>query len=118
MENIISPSAGLVAPIPTLIKQQITPEIFSGTDLAQKRFWEFFTATIRNGNTRQVYLVASYQFSNWCFQRSVGLEQVEPMIVAAYIEQLSKERAAATVKQHLAAIKSLFDWVSDQLTTV
>lgn len=33
------------------------------------------------------------------------------MIVAAYIEQLTKDRATQTVKQHLAAIRMLFDWM-------
>jgi integrase/recombinase XerD len=31
--------------------------------------------------------------------------------VAAYIEQLGRERSAPTVKQHLAAIRMLFDWL-------
>ena len=30
---------------------------------------------------------------------------------AAYIEQLTKGRAPQTVKQHLAAIRMLFDWM-------
>ena len=33
------------------------------------------------------------------------------MIVAAYIEQLTAMRSAPTVKQHLAAIRMLFDWL-------
>ena len=33
------------------------------------------------------------------------------MLVAAYIEQLTKTYAPATVKQHLAAIRMLFDWL-------
>lgn len=33
------------------------------------------------------------------------------MVVAAYIEQLTHERAPQTVKQHLAAIRMLFDWL-------
>jgi integrase/recombinase XerD len=38
------------------------------------------------------------------------------MIVAAYIEQLTQERALQTVKQHLAAIRMMFDWfVIDQV---
>jgi site-specific recombinase XerD len=41
----------------------------------------------------------------------VKLHQVEPMAVVAYIEQLTKERAPQTVKQYLAAIRMLFDWL-------
>jgi integrase/recombinase XerD len=50
-------------------------------------------------------------FLTWCDERGLELHQVEPMVVAAYIEQLSQERAPQTVKQHLAAIRMLFDWL-------
>ena len=33
------------------------------------------------------------------------------MVVAAYIEQLTKERAPQTVNQHLAGIRMMFDWL-------
>jgi site-specific recombinase XerD len=33
------------------------------------------------------------------------------MLIAAYVEQLGKKRSAPTVKQHLAAIRMLFDWL-------
>jgi integrase/recombinase XerC len=36
---------------------------------------------------------------------------VTPLHVAAYIEQLGRERSAPTVKQRLAAIRHLFDWL-------
>ena len=36
---------------------------------------------------------------------------MQPLHVAAYIEQLGKERSAPTVKQRLAAIRHLFDWL-------
>jgi integrase/recombinase XerC len=36
---------------------------------------------------------------------------VQPLHVAAYIEQLGRERSAPTVKQRLAAIPHLFDWL-------
>jgi len=76
-----------------------------------KRFLEFFTANIRNPNTRQSYARAVEQFLFWCEARGGSLRDIEPMIVAAYIEELSRERAPQTVKQHLAAIRMLFDWM-------
>jgi site-specific recombinase XerD len=76
-----------------------------------KRFLEFFTANIRNKNTRAAYVRAVGQFLTWCDERGVGLKVIEPMIVAAYIEKLTAERAPQTVKQHLAAIRMLFDWM-------
>jgi site-specific recombinase XerD len=76
-----------------------------------KRFLEFFTVNIRNPNTRLAYAKAVGQFLSWCDERGRDLSGIEPMVVAAYIEQLTQERAPQTVKQHLAAIRMLFDWL-------
>ena len=39
--------------------------------------------------------------------------------MAAYVEQLSREFSPPTVKQHLACIRMLFDWlVTGQVITV
>ena len=76
-----------------------------------RRFLEFFTANIRNKNTRLSYAKAVAQFLDWCEGRGATLHQIEPLIVAAYIERLTQERAPQTVKQHLAAIRMLFDWL-------
>jgi len=74
-----------------------------------RRFIEFFVANIRNLNTRQAYARAVGQFLNWCEDRGVELHDIEPIIVAAYIEQ--HPGSIPTVKQHLAAINMLFDWL-------
>jgi len=79
--------------------------------LAERRFMEFFTADIRNSGTRRVYAHAASRFCEWCQQRGVALPAVSPFLVAAYIEQLTQRRSAPTVKQHLAAIRRLFDWL-------
>ena len=97
--------------IPARIASWTTPVLFSGAEGTEKRFWEFFTANIRNPNTRMAYLTAAYRFADWCEAGGLTLEKVEPMLVAAYIEQLTKTCAPATVKQHLAAIRMLFDWL-------
>ena len=74
------------------------------------RFIEFFTATIRNRNTRDAYAQAISQFFTWCDkQRIQTLEQINPIVIATYIEQHTA--AAPTVKQHLAAIRMLFDFL-------
>src|ERR1035441_3812507 len=73
------------------------------------RFIEFFTATIRNRNTRAAYGQAVGQFFSWCEgHRFRSLEGINPVVVAAYIE--GHPGAAPTVKQHLAAIRMLFDF--------
>jgi integrase/recombinase XerD len=76
---------------------------------AGRRFLEFFTAHIRNANTRRAYARAIAGFFGWCEARGIELHQVEPITVAAYIEQHPGSKP--TVKQHLAAIRRLFDWL-------
>lgn len=80
-------------------------------DDAVRRFVEFFTATIRNRNTRAAYAQAVGQFCSWCERRKLELNQISPVVVATYIEELTQTRSAPTVKQHLAAIRMLFDWL-------
>ena len=87
------------------------PALFSASAHAERRFWEFFTAHIRNPNTRLAYLTAARRFAAWCEARGLALDQVEPMVVAAYDEQFSGTLSAPSVKQHLAALRMLFDWL-------
>src|SRR6201999_2414017 len=86
------------------------PAVFLRRADARKRFWEFFTANIRNRNTRKAYFAAVSQFSAWCEERRLTLEAIQPINVAAYIEHLMTTHAKPTVKQHLTAIRMLFDW--------
>jgi integrase/recombinase XerD len=72
-------------------------------------FLEFFVATIRNKNTRMAYARAVGQFLLWCEDRGLSLEQIGPLHVAVHIEKHSG--SAPTVKQHLAAIRMLFDFL-------
>lgn len=79
---------------------------------AEMRFLEFFAATIRNANTRRAYARAVVDFLAWCEGRGVAsVTDVQPLHVGAYIEALSLARSAPTAKQHLAAIRHLFDWL-------
>src|SRR3984885_2056675 len=87
------------------------PALFLRSESGSRRFWEFFTANIRNRNTRRAYFVAVSQFSDWCLGRKLMLEAVQPIHVGAYVEQLMKTHSKPTVKQHLAAIRMLFDWL-------
>ena len=78
---------------------------------ATRRFLEFFTAQIPNDNTRRAYLQAVRQFSEWCTEKGLTLDTLSPMIIAAYIKLLGKQKSVPSVKQHLAAIRMLFDWL-------
>src|SRR5207247_4525588 len=45
-------------------------------------------------------------------RRGVGeLPQVRPVVISAYIEEMQATHSPPTVKQHLAAIRMLFDWL-------
>ena len=75
------------------------------------RFIEFFAAEIRNPNTRRAYQRAVCDFFIWCETRGLALERIGPVHVAAYIERLQKDLARPSVKQHLAAIRMVFDYL-------
>jgi integrase/recombinase XerD len=79
---------------------------------AGKRFLEFFAATIRNNHTRRAYARAVSDFLAACERQRLALLAIEPVDVAAYVEQLTKRHAAPTVKQHLAAINMLLNWLT------
>ena len=89
----------------------MTPALFAETAQGQERFWEFFGGSIRNRNTRLAYVTAAYRFADWCEDRELTLSTVRPLHIAGYIEQLTQTYAAATVKQNLAGLRQLFDWL-------
>jgi len=78
---------------------------------ATKRFFEFFTATIRNKNTREAYYRALVDFFAWCDDGGFDLIDIEPIVVAAYVEYLGQVYSKPTIKQHLAAIRMCLDWL-------
>src|SRR5579863_9599028 len=87
------------------------PAVFLPDDKAAERFFGFFTAHIRNRNTRRAYYKAACRFSDWCERRGlVELADVKPPHVAAYIEKLGLPEpegqglSKPSVKQHLAAL--------------
>jgi site-specific recombinase XerD len=76
-------------------------------------YFEFFTVPIRNKNTRIAYYHAIGQFLDWCQGAGFrGLEDIEPITVAAYVEQ--HPGSPATIKQHMSAIRMLFSWLTEK----
>jgi site-specific recombinase XerD len=79
---------------------------------AAKRVFKFFTTQINNDHTRKAYMNAARRFAQWCEARGIReLAAVEPSHVAAFIKQLQGKLTPPTVKQHLAALRMLFDWL-------
>ncbi|QIB50070.1 MULTISPECIES: tyrosine-type recombinase/integrase [Pseudomonas] len=75
-------------------------------------FLEFFAANIRNANTRRAYARATADFLAWCAEGGVSsLASVAPLHVSAWIELQLQTLAAPSVKQRLAALRHLFDWL-------
>ena len=115
MSELVLPSPAL--PAPALAAQPagaVIPAIVAGAgERAARRFLEFFAPTIRNPNTRSAYHRAAVRFFAWC--EAHGLDElalIEPLHVAAYVEQLGRGFEKPTVKQHLAAVRMLFDWLT------
>src|ERR1700674_5003374 len=93
-----------------------TPTIITRAGPAtRKKFFEFFTVPIRNANTRASYYRAIQQFLVWVERAGYqDLEDIESITVAAYIEMLQRQAAPPTVKQHMAAIRMLFSWLTEK----
>jgi hypothetical protein len=89
------------------------PALIAAADAsASYRFFEFFTANIRNPHTRRAYARAAVEFFDWLAERGVTqITAIESVHVAAYIEQLQKARSTPTAKLCLAALRHLFDWM-------
>ena len=98
--------------------------IAAAGERASFRFIEFFTANIRNWNTRVSYGRAVREFCQWAEDHGFQLETLNPVIVAGYIELLGQPvekngshpshgrgYSKPSVKQHLAAIRMLFDYL-------
>ena len=100
---LLDPGGWRIEGLPGLIREAGPP--------AEQRFVAFFTAEIRNANTRQAYASATARFFQWCENRNLSLAGVTPFAVATYIEEMQGCYAQPTVKQHLAAIRTMFDYL-------
>jgi site-specific recombinase XerD len=87
--------------------------ITAAGDRASYRFLEFFTARIRNPHTRRSYGRAVGDFCAWLEARGVrDITQVNSFVVASWVEHMQQVHPAPTVKQRLAAIRMMFDWLA------
>jgi site-specific recombinase XerD len=91
----------------------LTPApLYAPTPKAARRTVEFFTAQVNNDHTRKAYLNATRRFAAWCEAHGLHeLAAVQPFHVAAFVKELQGQFTPPTVKQHLAALRMLFDWL-------
>ena len=110
MSEALVPAAAATSTVTDRGGELVLPRLIldAGPD-AIARFLEFFAARIANARTRAAYGRAVGQFLAWCEARGLRLRDVAPLHVAAYIR--THPGSAPTVKQHLAAIRMLCDWL-------
>ena len=114
---LIHPETRLPPPIPRVEGTaapavHLVPSLIADAgDPAGWRYVEFFAANIRNPHTRRAYARACQHFFSWCEHRKLTLAAIRPFDVAAWVEQLQQTHAAPSVKQQLAAVRMLFDWL-------
>jgi site-specific recombinase XerD len=104
----VIPPAGLTTTTHTYVVPVL---VARAGDQAGWRYIEFFTANIRNPNTRRAYARACALFFAWCEDRQLALTRIRPVHVATWVEQLQEKHSAPDVKQQLAAVRMLFDWL-------
>jgi site-specific recombinase XerD len=106
--------------VPSPAPASVPAQLFAPTPKAAKRVLEFFYAQVENEHTRAAYMNAARRFAAWCEQHGIReLAAIEPIHVAAFINDLQirlfpprkKLFTPPTVKQHLAALRMLFDWL-------
>ena len=98
----------ILSPAPSLT----SAALYAPTSKAAQRVLEFFTAQINNDHTRKAYLNATRRFADWCAAHGLQqLDQVQAFHVAAFVKHLQGQFTPPTVKQHLAALRMLFDWL-------
>jgi site-specific recombinase XerD len=96
----------------TLVSSHTPALVAAAGERASMRFLEFFAANIRNPHTRRAYARAADEFLAWCASIGVPtIAAIQPVHVATWIEVATRELAAPSVKQRLAAIRHLFDWL-------
>jgi site-specific recombinase XerD len=87
------------------------PAAANAGEETMQRYTEFFTANIHNPHTRRAYARACNRFFAWCDGRALTLADIQSPDVTAWMKQLQLEHSPASVKQQLAAVRMLFDWL-------
>ena len=89
----------------------LPPEIADQGEKAAERFFTLFTDTIPYEHTRSAYFRNTMRFFAWTHAKGFSLPAIKSYHVSAYLAELATEHATPTVKQHLASLRVLFDWL-------
>ena len=119
---VVSTARPVTAP-PLKMPLAVPAMIATAGNRAARRFLDLFAASIDNDNTRMAYYRGVCSFFAWLEQHGTReLVDIQPFHVATYLKALreaepgcrSERQLTAsepTVKQHLTAIRMLFDWL-------
>ena len=100
MDQALAPSSGHL------------PPLYASDAATSRCVIEFFTANINNIHTRKLYARAAVDFAVWCARHGIAhLGQIQPVHVAAHIQELQRHLSIPSVKVRLAALRTLFDWL-------
>lgn len=90
------------------LRPEVVPEIVGIAGAAARFAWEeFFQGELANCHTRTAYLRAVRRFLGWCEGLGLELGRITPGHVGKYLSE--HPGSIPTKKQHLAAIRRLFD---------
>jgi hypothetical protein len=92
-----------VIPTPALVRaglDALPAAIAAQGERAGLRFIEFFTAAIRNRNTRMAYARAVKRVFDWCDKHHLGLEDIEPIAISAYLIRSTSSSKISSVFHH------------------
>jgi integrase/recombinase XerD len=110
----------VVPALPALRPGFVVPALFGNAGpRAVEMVAEWLKATVRNPNTRASYVRAAQRFSDWCVKEGLRLGNLRPVHAGQYIDYLcetvdertKKKLAAPTVKQHLAGLRMLGNYL-------
>ncbi|MDE2774290.1 MAG: tyrosine-type recombinase/integrase [Gemmatimonadota bacterium] len=92
----------------------VVPAAVANAGEAGHRAWlDFFAAQIRNRNTRQAYARAAHRLFDWLAEHGIhDVVDIEPVHIAVWVEARMREASRPTVKQELAGVRRLFDWLT------
>jgi integrase/recombinase XerD len=105
---ITTPAGALATAAPGFL---LPAAIADQGDRAAERFFTFFTDQLPNANTRAAYYRNALRFFAWAHAKGLPLPAIKSYHIAAYLAELAADHATPTVKQHLASLKMLFDWL-------
>ena len=83
---------------------------------AEVQYMTFYLNAQFTTNTKTAYWSANYRFLDWCGSRGLELHGINSDVVLSYFH--NQRFSASALRQHLSAIRKLFDWLADGKTVI